>query len=664
MAVFEFWRDITVGSPDDTVNRYRYDTSDDSVIHDTFNTASGTLGPIHPPFGTVMYSECDGLDLIQYKSIGNNTGQNKVTIEDSPTCCTIEASDFNVVKTNNTSLVTPNGTITVTAPVEDIGDYEVSIDGGDNWVTQVGGEITFEDLPAGSYSVIIRAIAGVCSVTTSVVIVDQITYPPLIVSESTQPALYSPVFHPIEIGFTLDNNEATIKEDLNGTYLEVASQDAKDYLGTLPIIKLIENEDYEGTYQVLEVDDPGNPTKFYIDAAFTTEQNLLFVPFDRQVFQLFAERSFNNYQKIADITVYPVEGGEYLLRLEGFLQAVFSVNPPVNNGDEITLLRKYYVVPRDFDMETSPTIYNAVYSAITPLTPYLGSLIPLGPAPINFINEQTQKGVPVLFSYIDTDSGRVKNVTSSEVTEIISTITDLLVNMIALDVIDVTWVNPGGAIADLQVDPALPDWITVLPSAADTVLLHIDTGMSTSTGDYDGSDYDGDDYLTGGPNAIVGCYEFEFSDGVTPLFTLRICVFPIQSSNEIRCAENTFNIAWVNREGGWSSYPFEGVKIFGKEIDEVITYKNNLELRRSAVKGVYDTVEVTLNNKSLRDLRFIASLRQSIQAYLYSEETLQWSIPIVLDRENFTIHRTPFKAIDEQGSFKFRYAEEILIQSQ
>jgi hypothetical protein len=86
-----------------------------------------------------MYQECDGLDLNQYKSTGGPSAINIVTITDSPSCCTLALSDFNIVRTNNTSLITPNGTITITAPVLTIADYEASIDAGDNWVTQVGG---------------------------------------------------------------------------------------------------------------------------------------------------------------------------------------------------------------------------------------------------------------------------------------------------------------------------------------------------------------------------------------------------------------------------------------------------------------------------------------------------------------------------------------------
>src|SRR5690606_1063781 len=140
-------------------------------------------------------------------------------------------------------------------------------------------------------------------------------------------------------------------------------------------------------------------------------------------------------------------------------------------------------------------------------------------APINFINEQTSKGLPVLFSYIETSTGRVVNITSSEQTDVVSTQEVVYVPGLPLNSYDVTWVNPAGVIASLNTDPALPSWITLLSSASDTVKLHIDTGVEVEGGDYSFEDYSSSDYLTGGVNAIVGCYEFEFFDGETLLFT-------------------------------------------------------------------------------------------------------------------------------------------------
>lgn len=665
MAVLEIWRDITVNvTPGfDQVNRYTYDTATNVTTAVTpFNVPTGSFGVIHPPFGTVMYSECVTGDLLTYTSRGNNTGLDIDTITNSPSCCPIELNDFLLERTNNTN-VTPNGTIKVTSTEVDINDYEASINGGASWVAGSGGEINFSGLPGDNYTVIIREISGYCSVSGSITVNDVLDYPPLIVSEETLPALYAPVFYPITMGFLLVDNQATVKTDGGGTYLELASEGAKGYLQTKPIFKILNNEDYGGTYQITGFDDPDDPEKFYFDGTWTSDQAVILVPLDRQVFQLYAETAVNDFEKIADISVYPDQvTGEYKIRLEGFLQAVFSVIKPINDGIELTLLRKYYVIPKEFDADAPATILNAVYSAIPDLTNYLGSLIPLGPAPINFINEQTQKGIPVLFSYIDTVDGRIKNVTSSEQTDVVSSSELVYIAGLPLNVYDLTWINPAGAIGTLNVAPSLPPWITIVSSPSDTVKLHIDTGMGVSGGDYDGSDYDGDDYLTGGPNAIVGCYTFDFTDGVDELFTLTICIYPLQKSNGI-CGE-IFNIAWVNREGGWSSYPFEGRKVHGKAIGDSKTFKKFNELKKATVEDVYDTAEVSIFNRSVKDLQFIASLRQSIQAYLYSEETQQWSIPIILDKNNFEVYTTPFKQIKVDDKFTFRYSEEIIIQSQ
>lgn len=680
MAIFEFWRDVSVGSPFDSITRYRYDTSDDSIASDSFNVPTGNLGQIHPSAGTVMYSQCDEPagtpSSTEYKSTGSSASINKVTSFD-PGCCTFDIAVVSVNKTNNSDPLSDNGTIVVTsAGVVDINDYEASIDGGSSWDSAAGGSITFDSLPAGGYTVIVRESASpVCSGSVPITIMNAFTYPPLQVEESSQPDLYSPVFRPITLGFTLLNNTINVKEDVDGTYLEALTTDSAEYLanggvdGGFPIIKIIDNNDYEGKYQILSRSTPGDPpdvgTKFYIDVEYTSDQTVYFVPFERQVFYLYAEESFNVFIKLSEVSAYPDAAstiGEYKLRLDGQLQAAFKVNPPVNNGPEFTLLKKYYVTPRDFDSPTPPVIYNAVFATVESLTPYLDELIPLGPLPINFINEQTAKGAPVLFSYIDLDLQRVVNITSSQDTDITSTADTIYVPGLPLNQYDVTWINPAGVIAALNVTPVLPAWITTLPSAGDTVKLYIDLTQGYG-GDYDPDDYDAADYLTGGANAVVGCYEFLFKDGATDLFTLRICVFPIEKSND-ECTDGAFNIAWINLQGGWSSYIFTGGRDYGRDLGSVKTYKDGHTIKRSAVKEVYDTAKVTITGKSVRDLEFIASLRQAIQAFLYDEETQQWSIPILMDARSFEIYHAPFQQIDVRQEIGFRYAEEIRVQTQ
>lgn len=664
MGLYEYWRDITPGSPFDTVNRYRFETDDDSLVSDSFNVPSGNLGPVHPPVGTVILSICLGLDRKEYKGTGSSASVNIVITEDDPSCCTLSGSAFTVTKTNNTNLGTPNGSITVvSAGVEDIDDYEGSIDGGATWVSPAAGEIKFEGLPGTSYTVLVKSSAGVCSVSYIIAVTDVISYPPLIISEEDKPNLYSPVFWPIEISYLLDNNDATVKQDGSGNYLEVGTDDAKDYLATLPIIRILDPE-YGGTYQVTGVDDVDAPTKFYISGlTYTVDRAVLFVPFERQVFGVYAEKTPGVFQKLADTTAYPDQEGEYRIRLDGILQAAFPGDQPVNDGADHSLLRKYYVVPRDFDMEDAPTIFNAVYSAIPDLTPFLAELVPLGPLPINFINEVTGYGLPVIFSYIDTTTQRVINITSSNQTDVVSSAPVVYVPGLPLNQYDVTWTNPAGVIAALNQDPALPAWITILPSAGDQVKLHIDLSSGIG-GDYDPLDYDSVDYLSGGANAIVGCYTFVFKDGVTDLFELIICAFPISKSTFACAAEHAYNIAWTNREGGRSSYIFNGRKVLGRELGTVKTYKSKGVLKRSSVEDVYDTVQVSMSALNKRDMQAVASMRSSIQAYLWSESTQQWSIPIIINDDAFTSYAEPFNQAEQNGTFTFKYAEEVRIQKQ
>lgn len=664
MGLYEYWRDITPGSPFDTVNRYRFESDDDSLVSDSFNVPTGTLGPVHPPVGTVILSLCLGLDRKEYKGTGSSASVNIVITDDDPSCCTLPGSAFTVTKTNNTDLGTPNGSITVvSAGVEDIDDYEGSIDGGDTWVSPAAGEIKFENLPGASYTVLVKASAGVCSVSYVISIADVITYPPLIISEDEKPDMYSPVFWPIELTYLLDNNDATVKQDLSGNYLEVGTDDAKEYLASLPIIRILD-PDYGGTYQVTGVDDVDAPTKFYISGlTYTVDKVVLFVPFERQIFTVYAEKSFGVFQKLADISIYPDTEGEYRLRLEGFLQTAFPSGIPVNSGADPMLLRKYYVVPRDFDQEDAPTIFNAVYSAVPDLTAFLSELVPLGPAPINFINEVTGYGLPVLFSYIDTDVERVVNIISSNQTDIVSSTPVVYVPGLPLNQYDVTWTNPAGVIAALNQTPALPAWITILPSAGDQVKLHIDLS-SGEGGDYEPIDYDSDDYLTSGANAVVGCYTYTFKDGATELFQLIICAFPISKSTFACDADNAYNIAWINREGGWSSYVFKGRKVLGRELGTVKTYKSKGVLKRSSVEDVYNTVQVSMSTLNKKDMQFVASMRSSIQAYLWSDDTQQWSIPIIINDDSFTSYAEPFKQVEQSGSFTFKYAEEVRIQKQ
>src|SRR5688572_17356165 len=124
VSVVEFWRDIYGSPPNVMMDRYLYTAATDTVSMETFNIGGGGLGAFHPPAGTRITYECDGNDLVEYFSLGDNTGVNDVQTDNHPACCTINASDFSIVKTNNTQASIPNGTLKITSTVLDINDYE------------------------------------------------------------------------------------------------------------------------------------------------------------------------------------------------------------------------------------------------------------------------------------------------------------------------------------------------------------------------------------------------------------------------------------------------------------------------------------------------------------------------------------------------------------
>lgn len=648
---------------------FSYDTATD-IVSETHSPTNIGYQKI-PAVGQVIYEECVGQDKIQYKYMGGveslTPNINPFTVEDDPSCCDIQASQFTIIKTNNTDLSTPNGSFTIESTALNINDFEVSIDGGDTYTTPSDDKLEVTGLSEGTYTLLIKQISGVCFVTAQVSILDIITYPPLIIAETVAPDDFVPVFSPVEFQFELVNNQISIKEDGTGTYLEVDTQDGKDFFASLPIFRILENTDYQGTWQITAVDDVDDPAKFYFGATYTTDQDAIFVPFGRQTFQLFGEVSINNFQKIADISVAPTTAGIYKVRCEGFLQSMFELNAPASIED-LSLGRKFYVIPAELDQASAATIRTGVFSAKETLTEYVGDLIPLGPAPINFINEQTAKGYPVIFSVLDNTSKRVQNIRSSLETEIVTTASEVYIPALPNNTYDFAWINPGGAIADLQIDPALPDWITVNTSDPSVVSLTINTYTSEPGGDYTPDDFS-TDYNIFSINAIVGCYQFEFFDGAELLFTLDICVYPAQEIKDV-CHNNRssvpeiFNIAWINREGGWSSFVFQGKKEYGKKIGRSRTFKRGNILKKLSLEEVYDEATVSLSNYSIRELLFISSLRTSIEAYLFNEDTQDWDIPIVLNTQDFPVYKVPFKQLDVEGSFSFLYAEEINIQKQ
>lgn len=651
-----------------------YDTNSSTSYFQDFPGNADNSVP--PEIDDVIYETCSSGDLIQYIYEGGILTDNSTypdeqpgttisnvsiltqTIGGSPVCCSIDLADFLITTTPNQSISPPyNGSITI-ASAESGYQVEVVLLSTNelilDWTNLVGSQLV-ENLNTGNYRVRIRLGTGACLVSTTIKVLQQTVNVgfDMVVNELDT---YLPVFNPIQFEFQFTGNTIQVRQDGTGTYITTASVELQAFLNTLPTVRLFDSADYGGTYYIES--SVGN--KYYINATYTSDQDAKLIPADRQSFSLVCEQSIGNFVEIAEISCSADVDGKYVVRVEGFLQSQFRVNPPEADID-FSLSKKFYCIPSSFDLVDSYTIYTGVYSVMESLDNYLPELTPLGPSPISFIDKETGKGLPTVFSYIDdVDSKRVRNIYTSVETSLIEAGPEVNIQAIPFEEYSVEWIR-GSAIADLQVSPALPDWITVVSSDNGKVVLNIVTQTETG-GDYDPNDYNSTDYLTGGINAIVGCYEFVFSDGETELFTLSICVYPAQQISEV-CGDG-YNLAWVNRQGGWNNFIFDGRRSFGVDVGSVEDFKDGLVSRHSIIEGVFDNCELLFSNRTKKDLILISTLKYSIQAYLYNTQTKQWDIPITIDRSSFPTYSEPFNQANVSGSIRFKYAKELKVQRQ
>jgi hypothetical protein len=129
------------------------------------------------------------------------------------------------------------------------------------------------------------------------------------------------------------------------------------------------------------------------------------------------------------------------------------------------------------------------------------------------------------------------------------------------------------------------------------------------------------------------------------------------------CCDNQYNIAWLNREGGWQNYIFTGIKTFEIRQGDSTTFKTfSKVLKYQSKTNVYNGVVVTTGSIPRSHVDYLSSLRTSIQAYLYNDVTQGWDIEIFIDTEDFETYTSRQKIFDI--SIPFIYAKELIVQSQ
>lgn len=130
------------------------------------------------------------------------------------------------------------------------------------------------------------------------------------------------------------------------------------------------------------------------------------------------------------------------------------------------------------------------------------------------------------------------------------------------------------------------------------------------------------------------------------------------------------NLVWLNKEGGYENYIFTGRRqVYEVEGGEAIEFKTaNLTRKNAQLSNIYNAVIVNTGDIPREHLVKLASLRSSIQAWIYEGELPAYIEfderfePILIDRDSIVVNDTREKII--QRSVRFIVAKEVVIQSQ
>lgn len=303
----------------------------------------------------------------------------------------------------------------------------------------------------------------------------------------------------------------------------------------------------------------------------------------------------------------------------------------------------------------------AFYSTVDIDSQIIGQNIPLGNVPLTFLNSNGGSNIPTLFSVIEDTENTVLNVLTG-VEEITTTSDVVSVSLVAGQSILINIIKTLGTWGTMTLDPSV-SWATIQSTVGNTVTISIDTN-TTGIGDYSSVDYNSSDYLTTGINSLVGCYDFDLLEDAVDVGDITVCVYPTLQVRRI-CKENSLNFAWLNRSGGWNSYSIECKYIKGYSVGNQSTYLNASNVLKSTeINDVYETYELTAELLTTFELDLLASLRTSIQAYLYNDATLAFDIPILIDKGSFQTYGNRQRQPERSASFNFRLATKENIQTQ
>lgn len=479
----------------------------------------------------------------------------------------------------------------------------------------------------------------------------------------SSPANGEDVFSPLVFEFAFPNASCN--------FVDVAGVAAIDVPSTFSTIidvgdnVRILNGAYLGVYRVIDI-TPGVLLRLelntpFIGSSIATGSNL-FIPDGAQDFQLIAgysagsEAAIKPWQVTDELRVTPNLLGVYRFDISGFLRTRFTVTPPVT-GPNVPISIRYTVRLKTATALPADTGALTAYYGLAPLSlPQQNGEEAVGERPILFTGNQ-----PTLYSLALT-KGIINNFVSNPDAPA-STTSGAVINLrlLSCEPKVITWLGSSPT-SGFTVSPALPSWIQA--TAVGNNIQLIINPCTGGVADYLSADYNIFDYLTGGQlNSVTGCFSYVFSLGST-LFTLNVCVTPVSEIVGV-CSDDVLNFAWLNQRGGFSSMAVECRYINGREFGSDNTVVDgNQTLKRVEFRDVYDFTDVRGGVVSKNQLDLLASLRSSIQAFLYNDQTAAFDIPIVIDRAGFSTYGNRFNQAETRFSFRFRKARQVNIQTQ
>jgi len=132
-----------------------------------------------------------------------------------------------------------------------------------------------------------------------------------------------------------------------------------------------------------------------------------------------------------------------------------------------------------------------------------------------------------------------------------------------------------------------------------------------------------------------------------------------------KCPEDEdVNITWLNPEGGWQTYVFQGLRFDGYDQGKITTFKDTGRVLKFVERiGVYETHVCETLWIPKTHIDYLDTLRYgAIQAWLFNVDTSNYDIPIIVEATSFTKYGSRDQLF--KATVKYRLSTEINIQGQ